>query len=200
MKTRVKHWLQATGVAAFILTSAAFVAPGNAHAQAFERDWKVSVHTGRASLDRFTTGSGTWDSITDDSGTIYGGSLSYFLHPNLSVRGTYERGSDFRTINSCPDNGTCPAIAITERGDVQHFAAALVPEVSLTEKVDLFGSIGLGTTRKSAGPTLDNYSDNGLVYGAGIGYRLDRRFYVSGEYQRSSSDYDVFRVAFSIRF
>ncbi|WP_194755247.1 outer membrane beta-barrel protein [Aliidiomarina indica] len=200
MKARAKHWLKATGLAMLLLGAGAVVAPSTAQAQAFERDWKVSVHTGRASLDRYTLGGGTWNSVTDDSGTIYGGSVSYFFHPNFSVRGTYERGSDFSTVNSCPDNGTCPAILITERGDVRHTAIALVPEVSLTDNIDIFSSLGYGMTRKSAGPTLDNYSDNDFVYGAGIGYRLDRRFYVSGEYQRSGSDYDVFRIAFSIRF
>ncbi|KKO43973.1 hypothetical protein WG68_17915 [Arsukibacterium ikkense] len=208
MKTKTKCWFHTFGVTALILTSITFIFPGSAQAQAFERDWKVSIHTGRASLDSMTEGTEKWlgmetemwHHITDDSGTVLGGSISYLLHPNLSVRGTYERAKDFHTVNSCKPDVVCLTVLISERGDVEHAAIALVPELSLSDKVDLFGSIGFGTTRKSAGPVLTSYSDNSLVYGAGLSYRLSSRLYLSSEYQRAGSDYNVFRFAFGIRF
>ncbi|MBV2129176.1 outer membrane beta-barrel protein [Arsukibacterium indicum] len=176
--------------------------PANTKAQGFERGWEVSVHTGRASLDRFTEAEGNdlWHHVTDDNGTVFGGSVSYSLHPNLSVRGLYERANDLSSTNGCRTGEYCLSISLDERGDVEHSAIAFVPELPLSDKVDLFGSIGFGTTRKSAGPRLKGYSENGLVYGAGLRYRLEHDLSLSAEYQLAGSEYNVFRVAFGIRF
>ncbi|RUO35409.1 outer membrane beta-barrel protein [Aliidiomarina sanyensis] len=200
MKTRAKHWLQATGIASLLLVSGALVAPATAQAQAFERDWMFSVNAGRASLDRYDQGS-TWDSITDESGTIYGASLSYLLNPNLAVRVGYESSDSFSTQNACPvDAEACTLVAINERGTLRHTSVTLVPEMSLGQQVDLFGIIGVGRTQLSAGPQLSNYSSNDLVYGAGLGYRVNNWIYLSTELQRAGSDYTAARVSLGIRF
>jgi|GEM_PF-811923 len=171
-----------------------------AQAQAFERDWMISGHVSRTELDGSSTREGSpWESIVDDSGTGMGVSLSYYLTPYVSVRGSYESVSSLRSENRCLED-PCTAIAIHESGSLRHTSVSVVPEFPLTQQLDAFLVLGMGHTKKSAGPELANYSETDFLYGAGVGYRFNRRFYMSAEYQTAGSDYSTYRLSLGVRF
>lgn len=171
-----------------------------AEAQAFERDWMISGHVARTELDGRSVEEGSiWESLVDDSGTGMGVSLSYYLTPYVSVRGTYETVSSLTSENRCLED-TCPLIAVNETGSLRHSSVSVVPEFPLTQQIDAFLVLGMGHTSKSAGPELANYSETDFLYGAGVGYRFNRRFYVSAEYQTAGSDYSTYRLSLGVRF
>jgi opacity protein-like surface antigen len=189
----------------FGITACLSVHVQSAQAQVFENNWQLSAHAGYTSLDattRNTTGTegGTWWGDHDDSNINYGLSLTYFPWGNLGVRATYERGSDFRTRNRCPDNGVCPAIAINEFGSMEHYALAVAPEFDIYQNTIAFITLGAARTEVDAGPRLPSYRETDFIYGAGIGFQVSRAVYVSGEYQTTNSDFETVRLAVGVRF
>ncbi|MCC5880963.1 MAG: outer membrane beta-barrel protein [Idiomarina sp.] len=175
-----------------------------AQAQTLQNEWLFSAHTSYTSIDattrRTVNDAGLWWGEHDDSNMNYGLSVTYIPWRNLGVRATYERGSDYRTVNQCPDNGVCPAILITESGSMEHFALVFAPEFEVYRNTVAFVTVGAARTEVSAGPLLPSYSETDLIYGLGISYQLSQAFFVSAEYQTTSSDYETVRLSAGIRF
>lgn len=205
--------IHAFRVLALFCASLLLAFPNGAHAQAFEKDWKLSLSAGHASLKRYDEGI-IWDSVTNDSGAVGGLALSYYVHPNVSVRAGFETGDSFTTQNACPvDAEACPLIVIEQGGDLRHMSLALIPEVSLSPQVDLYGILGVAQTRLSAGIQIDpaavlggeanrlaGYNKTGLIYGVGLGYRFNNWLYLATEVQYNAADYHALRVSLGIRF
>ncbi|MFU8783591.1 outer membrane beta-barrel protein [Aliidiomarina sp.] len=174
-----------------------------AQAQNFTNEWLITAHTGYTTIDattKRTTNNNPWWGEHDDSNINYGLSVTYFPWGNLGVRAIYERGSNYRTSNQCPDDSTCTAIAITESGSMEHYAVTLAPEFDIYQNIFSFITLGASRTEVAAGPFLPSYRETDLIYGIGIGIRLDYGFFISAEYQTTNSDFETLRLSAGMRF
>lgn len=164
-----------------------------------DQPWRASVHLGTVSVDRLARDSGQWWSDIDGREAGLAISIGYDLLPTLGVRALYERANGLGASNVCPDNGVCPAIAISEELDLDHWQLAIEPRYPLGNGWSVFATLGIMDWKLRRDDILPGDSGTHAVFGAGASWRVTGRMELQLEYQRSGIDYDVFRLGAGLR-
>ncbi len=165
-----------------------------------EHRWTLAAHLGNADLDGLTRNAGQFLGDIDDDNTSLGSSLAYEIKPYLGVRAMYERATGFGMVNRCPSGAVCPAVLITDRGDLDAWSLAALPRLRLNDRWSVYGIVGALFWDISTDGQLPGDSGTELTAGAGIGWRPTPRFEFGLEYQHADFDYNAWRLNFGLRF
>jgi OmpA-OmpF porin, OOP family len=157
-------------------------AAGAAQAQSSEAGWYGGIHLGgaRANVDG-----------VDDGNKASGGiDAGYRLNRNFAVEGSADRLGHFS-----PDY------------DVRALSLSAVGFLPLADQFSLYGKAGLARTHADTGGTSDDA--NGLVFGAGVRYDLNRQWFTKagwdhytkvGGADTGSGHADAFTVGVGLQF
>ena len=184
------------GLAALVLTPGAEAGPLYFFGKLGSTDTSVDVTT---AFPQLIDG--------DDNSASYG--LGFKLGGHLAVQ------AEFHDLGNVPGIGlTCPIedpVCIPEGlpVEVDSFAisVAVVPHVLLTNRLRLYGKLGviswdsdISVVGELAGDFLEQRSDEDLVYGAGLRFQIPGPFDVFAEYERIADFFDTVAIGASYGF
>lgn len=127
-----------------------------------------------------------------DRETSFGGFIGYQFHQNVAVELGYRRLADSDTVVSGVKVGT----------KIDQTALSVVGTLPLSNGFNVFGRLGynhLGVKASVAGYSAAD-SDNGALYGVGVGYAFNEKVSARVEVQKPGSDSRNINIAVSYKF
>lgn len=149
----------------------------------------VNIETGQVSYGDFTSQFSTTKFANPGSLTFGGG---FHFNQNLGVEGGYSIIGD-SIITTIPSN--VPSATITEKLKTSSLQVAAVGTYSINERFDVFGKLGLASTKIdytasvtnatfTAGTiTYSTVSKTNLMFGIGGQFNINKHFGIRAQYQ-----------------
>lgn len=135
----------------------------------------------------------------EDEGTAVG--LGLHLGEHLAFELAYH---DFGTVpgfaSQCPE---CLALTAPLEGDTTAVSLAFLPHLPITDSFLAYGKIGViswETSLSALEETLDDYSDEDVVYGVGLRYLLPGPLGVFAEFERFGDSFETVSLGATLGF
>lgn len=179
----IRHFSRRFLIVAGALLAAAPVAAGDSR-------WYVAGKLGEASVAaEFGPEIQGW--FVDAEDTTAAVEVGYEVHRNLAVQAGYcDLGTYTGQPRPCPPGVICPASLVPfhpREVDFKGFSLVAVPQVSLTERVAVYGKLGMldwdSDVAWFGGPQEPDPSERDLLAGIGVRYVLPKGLGVLLEYE-----------------
>lgn len=158
-----------------------------------DRGWYVGGSLGQMEADG-DCGAGFTCDLKDTSWKIFGG---YRINRNFAAEGFWGEWGEISVRSG----------AVTATGEIRTFGIAGLGILPLGQQFELFGKLGLGSTKQkvsASGPGVtitDRDTGSELLYGFGATYNFSRNFGVRAEWERlNDSEVDIMSIGLEYRF
>lgn len=162
--------------------------------------WFTTFQLGSSDYDVTLEGDGLWWGRVDDGGEALAFGIGYDWLPALGFRFMYEHDGGIAAGNLCPPGEVCPAVTFRESTDADAWSLVAMPRLRFGNGWEAYGTLGALHWSIRPKGELPRDHDTALIYGGGLGYRLDSGLGFALEYQRADSDYDALRLNASFRY
>lgn len=136
----------------------------------------------------------------DDNSYLLG--AGYALSRNVSVEGAYLDFGEHSGDTGCPPEFFCLTIPLATQADLTGIALNLVGSVPLTDKLEVYGKLGVLSWDIEFAGISSAFNDSGedVLYGAGLRGSINDNWKVFAEYVTTEVDIDTASIGVSYYF
>jgi len=138
----------------------------------------------------------------DDDNTSYTFGAGYAFNPNVSLEAAYRNSGSHNGETDCPPGFACLVIPVSTQADLTSISLSLIGSIPLTDRLDVFGKVGLASWNVDFEGISAAFDDSGedLLYGTGLRWSIDDRWKVFAEYEKLDLDSDTAAIGMNFYF